>query len=93
MAEANAVDELMKASSAWMNQLGFSENRIEVALQRGGLRRLMEKVCDDRLSDHERAYAYMAAEKGIAVIALIPEPGIEKVIQQWRLEAAHDTPS
>tara|TARA_R110000803_G_scaffold75124_3_gene139417 strand:- start:403 stop:666 length:264 start_codon:yes stop_codon:yes gene_type:complete len=82
----NKLDSMMEAAMEQMVVDGFSENRKLVALQRGGLRKQMKVVCNESLSDHKRAVAYMSIEMGLKKIGDLPESLIDKVVQGWEAQ-------
>ena len=90
MSEKSKTDQLLDTIVDWGKQQGLSENKIEVALQRGSLKRLLSKVGDETLSLADRAQAYLAVENGIVVMAealsKVDEPWAQEVIAGWRKE-------
>ena len=90
MSEKSKTDQLLDTIVDWWKQQGLSENKIEVALQRGSLKRLVSKVGDETLSLTDRANAYLAVENGIAVMAetlsKVDESWAQEVIAGWRKE-------
>lgn len=90
MSKKSKVDKLLDVVVEWWKQRGLSESKIEVALQKGGLKRLLSKIDDETLSLFDRALAYIAAENGIILAAelfsKVDESWAQGVIAKWRKE-------
>ena len=79
----NHVDAMMEALFDDMHRMEFSKDRVRVALQRGGLRKMVETICDETMSDAERAFNIEAVDLGIHAMGLIPDDIIEEVVRGW----------
>ena len=90
MKRSTTVNKLMDAANLQMDHMGFCENRKRVALQKGGLRRTITKVCDESRSYEQRAADYLAIEEGLVLIAKLPESRIQEVIKAWDAEPNSD---
>ena len=90
MSKTSKADELLDVIVEHWKKQGFSESKIKVGLQRGGLKKILSKVSDESLSLIDRSIAYLAAEDGvIAMTELLrcqDEQWAQEVIAGWRKE-------
>jgi hypothetical protein len=80
-----AAEDLMQISVEQMKRLGYSKNRIRVALQNGGLKRAFDRV--DNESTAERQGAMLIAIRDcICAIGTIDESKINEICNKWDKE-------
>jgi hypothetical protein len=82
----DSVQDLLNVIQEEMDDCEFSENRKRVAMQRGGLKRMLASVVDENRSLDSRAAAFDSVMNGLHFIAMMPEEEIENIIGMWDSE-------
>jgi hypothetical protein len=83
----DAVQDLLNVIQKEMDNGEFSENRKRVAMQRGGLERMLASVVDKNRSLNSRSAALDSVMNGLYFIAMMPEEEIERIVGMWDSEA------
>jgi hypothetical protein len=82
----DSVQDLLNVIQQEMDNGEFSENRKRVAMQRGGLERMLASVVDKNRSLNSRSAALDSVMNGLYFIAMMPEEEIENIIGMWDSE-------
>lgn len=81
-----SAEEFMSMCLERMEELRFSPERVEVALQRGELMKLCQTLADHSLDYIERDKARFCMEEGIPALLVFSESEIKDIIHKWRAE-------
>lgn len=85
-------DVMVDASIKDMRRMwGYSENRIRVALQNGGLRTAFAKMDEKGITVKKQAAIYLNIVKAMKQIGTIDEATINEICRKWDAEGAKES--
>jgi len=80
-----AAEDLMQISIEQMEHLGYSKNRIRVALQKGGLKRAFDRI-DNEKSAKKQSAMLISIHDCLLAIGTIDESKINEICDKWDKE-------